>query len=199
MEWEWWDISRELLTAPLFPGDPAPRTEKMTDVTLGDECTTSVLHACVHTGTHMDAPGHYLPRGESVESIPLSVCCGPCVVIAQNGPVVGETAEKYPRLLRGVPRLLLKGDATLTPSGASEIVCAGVTLVGVEGTSVASPRDNGEVHRMLLDAGVVILEGLDLREVTPGRYLLIAPPVKIRGADGAPVRALLARQQTVDL
>ncbi len=199
MELDWWDISRDMMTAPVYPGDPEPSLEHLSELRLGDECNTSVLHACVHTGTHMDAPGHFLPKGATAEQIPLSLCCGPCAVIEQNEPLVGAQVESYSRVLRGTPRLLLKGNVTVTPSAASELASIGVKLVGVEGVSVASPKDEGDVHRLLLGAGVLILEGLDLSTVESGRYLLIAAPIKLRGADGAPVRALLVRQQTVDL
>lgn len=183
------DISRELTTAPLYPGDPAPFTEKLSDMHMGDECSTSLLHACVHAGTHMDAPCHFLPDAKSVDEIPLSRCCGDCYVVEANGPLVGEQLEKI--LWMMPPRVLFKGNVQLTQSAAFTLVDAGVRLVGVEGASVASADDTGEIHRQLLSAGVLILEGLDLSAARAGNYYLFAAPVKIAGCDGAPVRAML--------
>lgn len=191
MDFEWIDISREWTTAPLYPGDPPPRLEKLSDMHLGDECNTTVLHACVHTGTHIDAPCHFLEAAGGIEEIPLSVCCGDCCVIEATGMLVGEQLEKY--MWMTPSRILFKGDVHLTQSAAFVLMDAGVRLVGVEGTSVAPPDAEASVHRQLLSAGVVVLEGLDLSGVSAGQYYLHAVPVKIAGCDGAPVRALLAK------
>ncbi len=190
MEFDWIDISREWTTAPLYPGDPAPVLEKQADMHLGDECSTSVIRACVHTGTHMDAPCHFLEGAADIESVPLSVCCGECLVIEADGALVGETLEKY--VWMAPERVLFKGDVQLTQSAAFVLADAGIRLIGVEGTSVATPSTEAEVHRQLLSAGVVLLEGLDLSKVSAGQYYLHAAPIRIAGADGAPVRALLA-------
>ena len=191
MELDWIDISREWTTAPLYPGDPVPVLEKLSDMHLGDECSTSVIRACVHTGTHMDAPAHFLEAAGDIESVPLSVCCGDCLVIEANGALVGEQLEKY--VWMAPERVLFKGDVQLTQSAAFVLADADVRLIGVEGTSIATPATEAEVHRQLLSAGVVLLEGLDLSKVTPGQYYLHAAPIRIAGADGAPVRALLAK------
>ncbi|MBE6764111.1 MAG: hypothetical protein E7553_07175 [Ruminococcaceae bacterium] len=191
MELDWIDISREWTTAPLYPGDPVPALEKLSDMHLGDECSTSVIRACVHTGTHMDAPAHFLEAAGDIESVPLSVCCGDCLVIETSGALVGEQLEKY--VWMAPERVLFKGDVQLTQSAAFVLADADVRLIGVEGTSIATPATEAEVHRQLLSAGVVLLEGLDLSKVTPGQYYLHAAPIRIAGADGAPVRALLAK------
>lgn len=191
MDLQWIDISREWTSAPLYPGDPAPRLEKLSDMHFGDECTTSVVHACVHTGTHMDAPCHFFEAAQDIEAIPLSLCCGDCCVIEAHGALVGEQLEKY--LWMTPPRILFKGQVHLTQSAAFVLLDAGVRLVGVEGTSVAPPETEAEVHRLLLSSGVAILEGLDLSGVSAGQYYLHAAPIRIAGGDGAPVRALLAK------
>lgn len=190
MDLEWIDISREWLSAPLYPGDPKPTLTRLSDMRFNDECTTSVVNACVHAGTHMDAPCHFLVEGDDIASVPLSVCCGDCMVIEADGPVVGEQLEKI--LWMAPPRILFKGAVQLTQSAAFVLMDAEVCLVGVEGTSVTSPDTEGEVHRQLLSAGVYLLEGLDLSAVKQGQYYLQAAPIRIAGADGAPVRALLA-------
>ena len=190
MEMEWIDISREWTSAPLYPGDPAPMLKKQSDMHLGDECSTSVILACVHTGTHMDAPCHFLEGASDIESVSLSVCCGECLVIEASGALVGEQLEKY--VWMAPPRVLFKGDVQLTQSAAFVLADAGTKLIGIEGTSVATPSTEAEIHRQLLSAGVVLLEGLDLSKVSAGQYYLHAAPIRIAGADGAPVRALLA-------
>lgn len=191
MDRDWIDISREWMTAPLYPGDPAPTLEKRSDMHFGDECNTSVLHACVHTGTHIDAPCHFLEDGDDISSMPLSVGIGDCYVIEATGMLVGEQLEKY--VWMTPPRILFKGDVHLTQSAAFVLMDAGVKLVGVEGTSVAPSDAEAEVHRQLLSAGVWIMEGLDLSAVGAGQYILNAVPMRIDGCDGAPVRALLAK------
>ncbi len=187
----WIDISREWVSAPVYPDDPAPQTEKRSDIHMGDVCTTSVIHACLHTGTHMDAPCHFWEGAGDIESIPLSVCCGDCLVIEASGTLVGETLEDH--LWIAPKRVLFKGNVTLSQSAAFVLLDAGVKLVGVEGVSVAPFEEEAEVHRLLLSSNVAILEGLDLSAVEAGPYVLMAAPIRIAGADGAPVRALLAK------
>jgi len=191
MELEWIDISREWTTAPLYPGDPPPMLEKVSDMHLGDECNTTVLKACVHTGTHIDAPSHFLEGALDVCSVPLSICCGDCCVIEEKGLLVGEQVEKYAWMIP--PRVLFKGDVHLTQSAAFVLIDAGVRLVGVESISVAPADAEAEVHRLLLSSGIVVLEGLDLSAVKQGTYYLHAAPLKIAGSDGAPVRAMLTK------
>jgi len=191
MNLEWIDISREWLSAPVYPGDPEPRLEKLSDMHFGDVCNTSQITACVHTGTHIDAPLHFFEGASDITSIPLSVCCGDCCVIEAKGTLVGEHLEQYTWVLP--KRVLFKGNVHLSQSAAFVLIDAGVKLVGVEGTSVAPSTEEAEVHRLLLSSGVAILEGLDLSSVKTGQYWLQAAPIKIAGSDGAPVRALLAK------
>lgn len=188
------DISRELLTAPVYPGDPAPRLEPLCRTDYGDVCNTSSLHACLHNGTHLDAPRHFVPDGADVAAVPLAACAGECQVVAFDGLLLGAQAEAILARLRQ-PRLLLKGQAELSPSAAFVLADAGLTLLGVEGQSVAGAECTVTVHRQLLDAGVLLLEGLDLSGVEEGTYFLIAAPLKIAGADGSPVRAMLLERQ----
>lgn len=189
MQIDWIDISREWTTAPLYPGDPVPKTEKLSDMHFGDECNTTVIEACVHTGTHMDAPCHFLEGGEDIASISLERCCGDCVVVEAKGALTGEELEKY--LWMTPSMILFKGDVQLTQSAAFVLCDAEVKLVGVEGTSIATPDAEALVHRDLLSNGVLLLEGLDLSKVQAGQYYLLATPIRIAGVDGAPVRALL--------
>ena len=101
------DITRELLTAPVYPGDPEPRLEAMSRIELGDVCNTSLLHACLHTGTHLDAPRHFVPEGADTEQALLEACVGDCTVVAFDGLLLGAQAEAL--LGRVRRRLLFKG------------------------------------------------------------------------------------------
>lgn len=187
------DITRELTAAPVWPGDPVPQLEPVLRVAAGDVCNLTALHACLHNGTHVDAPLHFFDGVDDIAAIPLDVCVGECTVVAADGEITGEMAEAWVPCLGD--RLLIKGCAGLTPSAAFVLTDAGVRLVGVEAQSVAATDCTAEVHRQLLSCGVVLLEGLDLSQAAEGVYMLFAAPLKIAGADGSPVRAVLFERQ----
>ena len=185
------DISRELLSAPVYPGDRVPSVTHVTDTSLGDVATVSDISACLHNGTHLDAPCHFFPAAADVNDYPLDTLCGECFVVEANGVLTGEEMENILARRVGIERLLIKGDATLSQSAAFVLCDAGLKLIGVEGTSVAAASETAVVHRKLLAEPIAILENLDLSAASEGWYLLFAAPIKIDGADGAPVRALL--------
>ncbi len=191
------DITREMTTAPVYPGDPAFELSPMHRMAWGDESNTTAFSGCLHNGTHMDAPHHFVLGGAAIHEIPFDTCIGECVVLECNGLLLGDEAETLLPYLK--KRVLLKGDVQLTPSAAFVLSTAGVMLLGVERPSVAPPEYSAEVHRQLLGTGMVLLEGLDLtRAKINTTYLLIAAPLKIAGADGSPVRALLVEPQRID-
>ncbi len=191
------DISRELLKSPVYPGDPAPQVQAISRVSMGDPCNLGAVSMCLHNGTHMDAPRHFFNEGEAIDKVELEACIGECVVLECNGLLLGDRAEELLPYLK--KRVLFKGDVQLTPSAAFVLSNAGVLLLGVEQPSVAPPEYTADVHRQLLQSGMVLLENLDLSEATVGEtYLLMAAPVKIAGADGAPVRAVLAESDRID-
>lgn len=185
------DISRELLSAPVYPGDPVATISKLTDLSQGDYANTSIIETCLHNGTHVDAPIHFYEDAEDIASLDLNKVMGECAVIEWDGIMLGEDAEKLLPRLDHKERVLFKGTAQLSQSAAFVWLDAGVKLIGVEGTSVSTASETAVVHRDILSAGTVILEGLDLSKVKMGTYFLFAAPIKISGADGAPVRALL--------
>lgn len=186
-----WDITRELTGATVYPGDPAPRLTRIQQLELGDMCNLTALSLCVHNATHLDAPLHFIPEGADISQIPLEVCCGPCRVAEWEGVLLGDAAERLVERYPGVKRWLFKGDMTVDISAAYVLADADPVLIGVEAQSVASFDQTERVHRHLLSSGVLILEGLDLSQVSPGEYTLYAAPLKIAGCEGAPVRALL--------
>lgn len=187
------DITRELTEAPVYPGDPAPELSPLCRIAYGDACNTTAIAACLHNGTHLDAPLHFVPDGLAAADIPLTACIGKCSVVAHEGLLLGAEAE---RLLPGLrERVLFKGGTQISPSAAFVFADAGLTLLGVEAPSVAPPECTAAVHRQLLGAGVLLLEGLDLTDAAPGEYRLLALPLRIAGADGTPVRAVLMEEE----
>jgi arylformamidase len=178
----------------VYPGDPEVRLERVSSIEDGDGFNLSRLDLGVHSGTHVDAPLHFLADGAAVETLPLDVLVGPCVVVD------GLDAAAVPR---GAERVLFKTQngrlwerdeftedfAELDGEAAQALVAAGVRLVGIDYLSIGDE----EAHRILLGAGVIAVEGLDLREVEPGEYRLVCAPLKLEGAEGAPARVLLLR------
>ena len=192
------DISRPLLTAPLYPGDPPPRLERLSSLDTGDDFTTSALYACLHTGTHLDAPAHALPDMPGVCELASEVFLGECAVVPFDGVMTGRQAEDLLARTGSMQRLLLKGQALLSPSAAFVLSGAGLLLLGCEGPSIAQEPYTLEVHRTLLGAGTALLEGLDLSGAAPDRYFLLAPPLAVQGAEASPVRAMLIARERLD-
>jgi arylformamidase len=193
----------------VWPGDPPFILEQIESMDAGAHVNVSRLSGSVHTGTHVDAPHHFLNNGQTVESLPLEVLIGPARVIQIPDKASLISAEVLERA--NVPaktlRLLVKTRnsqlwqdgrnefdkdfVAVSPDGASWLVEHGIRLVGVDYLSVAPFKASDLPHQTLLRAGVVILEGLDLNSVEPGSYSLYCLPLKLAGSDGAPARAIL--------
>lgn len=175
----------------------------------GEECNVSVLTQSVHTGTHLDAPLHFLHDGTSVEQLDLNTLVGPAQVVEiyHRAVIAAEDLESA-GLPLGTTRVLFKTDNTrrgllsalqfhtdyvgIDPGGAAWLVARGVTLVGIDYLSVGPYGDaNGETHRILLGAGVVLVETLRLDGVKAGKYFLAALPPKFGGLEASPCRAIL--------
>jgi arylformamidase len=181
----------------VYPGDPTFSIERVMSLAGGDIANVSQMDLGVHTGTHVDAPRHFFDGAPAVEALDLGVLVGPAVVVEVTGPGdIGPDA-----VVEGIERLLFKTRnsgawaeegfyedyASISPEAAARLVEAGVRLVGIDYLSVGSV----ETHETLLRAGVIAVEGLDLREIEPGSYTLVCLPLKIEGSDGAPARAIL--------
>lgn len=188
---------------PTYPGDPTVHMAKASAIAEGAVANITRLDFGVHTGTHIDAPLHFLEGAGAAETIPLDALVGPVEVVDATD-VEGDVDESaLAGLPDGTQRVLFKtrnsefwaadtfqeGFAKLAESAAREVVQRGIRLVGIDYLSIGGP----DAHRVLLTAGVVPVEGLDLRGVEPGRYRLICLPMKITGSDGAPARAVLIR------
>ena len=184
-----YDISREVFSARFYPGDPEPRTTPVYRLEQGDPCNVTALSLGSHTGTHMDAPSHFVPGGKTIDQVELSRCVGPCQVAEAHGPLSAQWVEE--RLRLGPPRLLVKGQGEVTLEAAEKMGELGLLLLGVEDYTVGTTRTGPQVHRALLTKEVAILEALDLSQVEPGEYLLAAQPLKYGGLDGAQVRPVL--------
>lgn len=186
------DISNDLLTAEIYEGDPVPEITPITEIRNGSAYNLNALYAGLHNGTHIDAPLHFLEDAPDIGSVPLDACIGPCRVIEVSpGIITGELVENaFPR---GAERILLKsgGKAFVHETAAEAMAYYGCRLCGTDGLTVEPPHGVGQTHRAFLQENVVLLEGLNLAEVKNGEYFLIAPPVKICGAEAAFTRALL--------
>jgi arylformamidase len=210
-----YDVSAPLRNGmPVWPGDPPFRRTLQKSIDRGDECTVSELSLGAHTGTHVDAPSHFVRGGGDMGSIPLELLVGPADVVDLTGvaTAIGATDLERAEVPEGTVRLLAKTSNSGWSTGDSEFredfvayessaaewcVDRGVRLLGIDYLSIepyGDEREGHPVHRTLLDAGVVILEGLDLARVKPGRYLLLALPLSIPEAEGAPARVLLLEE-----
>ncbi|MHB1293482.1 MAG: cyclase family protein [Anaerolineae bacterium] len=193
----------------VWPGDPEVALAKTSDLEAGDGSTISRLVLGTHTGTHVDAPAHLLQGGAGVEALPLPALIGPAIVAACSARTAVTVADlEALHLPPTCARLLLKtrnsvegllhGTAiptdycALAPEAGAWLAARDLALVGVDAPSVdAADLGAGPVHAALLRAGIVVVEGLDLQAVPPGRYTLCCLPLRLVGADGAPARAIL--------
>ncbi len=199
------DISRPLHTGmPVWPGDTPMRFEFGATKAGGYSCNVGRAQLSMHTGTHVDAPYHFDDAGARMDEVPLDTYVGPArVVDVRAADAVGP--EAFAGLdLAPTPRVLLRSDAwtdlatfparwpRLAPGLAAWLAGRGVRLLGLDFPSV-DERESKDlpIHHELGRAGVLILESLDLRGVAPGVYELVALPLRMRGADGSPVRAVL--------
>jgi arylformamidase len=194
---------------PTYPGNTPFTLEANKRLARGDSSNVSTLHLSAHAGTHVDAPRHYFDDGPGAEALPLEMLLGRTRVVEIRSQL-GIGAEELVDLdLSGELRVLFKTVNSrfwespdfrhdyvgVTPSGAERLIAGGIKVVGVDYLSVEQFKTPGApAHRVLLGAGAVVIEGLDLREVEPGIYDMLCLPLRIVGADGAPARVLLRRQ-----
>jgi arylformamidase len=199
-------------TLPVWPGDSAIVLEQFRAISKGNTSTDSRLACSVHSGTHVDAPAHFIENGSNVEQLQLEVLIGRATVVERlNDDIITPDILEAQTLPAGTKRLLLKTKnsdlwtdpahqfnpdfVALSTESARWIVNQGIKLVGIDYLSIQMFKDTEPLtHRILLEAGVIILEGLNLREVNPGEYQLICLPLKLAGSEGAPARAILIEQ-----
>lgn len=190
------DISQEILSCKVFPGDPAPSMERIRSMQDGELYNLSTFAMCAHNGTHVDAPFHFLSEGKTIDRIPLDAFVGDCYVARHTGDVTEEDAERIlaqARAMDAGERILIAGCATITADAAKVFAQAKIKLIGNESQTVGPEDAPMEVHKILLGEEIVLLEGIVLTDVSEGKYLLSAAPLNLAGADGAPCRAVLIR------
>ncbi len=190
----------------VWPSDDPVRIRRVKSMAQGDRLNQSRIEMSAHTGTHIDAPVHFIDGMRGVDSISPSLLVGSVIVTEITGRKKIDAASlEEARIPEGVARVILKTDnvdlagkdyfeedfAHLTADGAKYLVKHGIKLLGFDYYSVAEFGKGDEVHRILLSEGIVVIEGLDLRGVPVGMYRLMALPLKIAGGDGAPARVLL--------
>jgi arylformamidase len=206
---DWIDVSVPVRDGMVsWPGDPKVRVERVSDLERGDAATVSRLDLGAHTGTHVDAPVHFVRGGKGIHELEWEGLIGPARVVHlpaapvidarivdEVGVAAGErivfrtrNSERCWNTDRFVP------DYTyVSLDGARRLVERGARTVAVDYLSIGGGSDSAEIHRTLLSAGVYIIEGLDLSRVAPGAYELVCLPLRVEGGDGAPARALLRR------
>ena len=186
-----YDISQEVFSCKVYPGDPKPEKNTLCATERGDLYNLTAFSMCAHNGTHIDAPFHFLGDGKTVEKMPLDIFVGDCYVAHHTGNVTALDAAAILEKAAGVPRLLIAGPATVTEAAALVFADAGICLLGNESQSVGPENAPMQVHKILLSRDIALLEGVVLTDVAEGRYLLSAAPLSLAGADGAPCRACL--------
>lgn len=191
-----YDISQEILNAEIYPGDPKPWIEKVTNMDKGDKYNTSAFYMCAHTGTHVDAPNHFIENAKSIDEVSLEKFIGPAYVHTHNGVLSADDAKNIYELAKSTntgahKRILIKGNAVVSLGAAKMFKDLNLDLVGNESQSVGPYSAPMAVHLELLGIETVLLEGIRLDEVNDGVYLLNSAPINIKGSDGCPCRAVL--------
>ena len=193
----------------VWPGDPQVHLERISKIEEGSNANVSRMDLSVHTGTHLDAPVHFIPGAKSIETLPLELLMGPAQVVQLPDQVDLITAREVEQagILPGVVRVLFKtrnsyywqtenlpfqtGFVAVSADGAEALVRMGIRLVGIDYLSIAPFKNSRPTHEVLLKNGIVIAEGLNLNQVQPGMYTLICLPLKLGGSDGSPARVVL--------
>jgi len=190
------DISQEVFSCAVFPGDVPPQRKVLEKIEDGRICNLTGLSMCAHNGTHVDAPYHFYQDGKTIDEISLEKFVGKCYVVFREGAISSEMAEEILALAKKVDpeaakRILIGGDMYVTEEAAKVFAREGLYLVGNESQTVGPLNAPAKVHYELLKAEVVLLEGIRLDGVKEGVYFLNAAPLNLGDSDGAPCRAVL--------
>ncbi len=189
-----------------WPDNPPVRIARFFDIKKGDPCNVSEISLGVHTGTHMDAPIHFMESGAGIDKMPLTAVMGPARIIGIKDRESIKPEELRAHRIRRGERILFKTRNStrvwrtksfvedfvyLSSDGARYLADRGIRTVGVDYLSIGGINNGPECHKSILKAGIWVIEGLDLSKVTPGRYQLICLPLKVVDGDGAPARAIV--------
>ena len=189
-----YDISQEVFSCAVYPGDPKPEKQTVYSTGAGDLYNLFFFAMCAHNGTHVDAPFHFLHDGKTVDQIDLSHFVGDCFVARHEGDVTAADAENILKKADGAERILIAGNATVSAEAAEVFASGRIKLLGNEGQTIGPEDAPMQVHLILLRREIALLEGIVLNEVPEGRYFLSAAPLNLGGADGAPCRAYLIQE-----
>ena len=203
---KYYDISLNLSPETVrWLTSPPMELQERRRMSRGDQNNSSALNMSAHSGTHLDAPFHFVPDGNTIDSLPLELFMGPALVhqVEADSHIMVKDISAID--FKGMTRVLFKtrnsqllqqsrfepNFVAFSVEAAEALVAQGVKLVGLDYLSVAHPDEQVPVHRAFLDHGVALLEGVDLSNIQPGPYELICFPLRLRGLDGAPCRAVL--------
>ena len=199
-------------STPVWPGDPKPTVRQVSSIEAGDESNVTQIRMSVHTGTHIDAPKHFFKQGITIDQIPLSKLVGDALVVQivnEVNIITAEVLSSHPQIdaIRCAKKILFRTKNSLLwqkypaqfiteyvgidTSGAEFLATFDLDLIGIDYLSIAPFHDLNIPHQILLAKGVVLLEGIDLSQVSDGIYRLMCLPLKITAVEGAPVRAIL--------
>jgi len=188
------DISQEIFSCTVYPGDPRPEKQTVYATEAGDLYNLTSFAMCAHNGTHIDAPFHFLHNGRTVDQMDLTHFVGPCYVARHEGDVTASDAEEILKKANGAQRILIAGKATVTAEAAEVFAGGRIKLLGNEGQTVGPMDAPMQVHLILLRRDIALLEGVVLDGIAEGRYFLSAAPLNLGGTDGAPCRAYLIQE-----
>ena len=186
-----YDISQEVYSCAVYPGDPKPEKQVLCATEKGDLYNLTAFSMCAHNGTHIDAPFHFLGDGKTVDRMDLGIFVGECYVARHEGDVTDADAREILSNAKGAKRILIGGNATVTAEGADVFADSGICMLGNESQSVGPEEAPMQVHLILLRRGIALLEGIVLHHVPVGHYFLSAAPLNLAEGDGAPCRAYL--------
>lgn len=197
---------------PTWPGDPSVELGRVSKIEEGANANVSRITMGVHTGTHVDAPFHFLENGTTVDTLPLDILIGSVQVVdvGEQVDVINADVLKKSSLIPGVSRILFKTRNSkiwarnekefqtefvgIDADGAEFLVQQGIKLVGIDYLSIAPYNKSRPTHEILLNAKMIIIEGVDLSKIQAGVYQLVCLPLKLGGSDGAPARTILIEQ-----
>ena len=210
------DISVSITpSTPVWPGDPNVNLKTIGAIQDGDSVNITEIQMCVHTGTHIDAPSHYINTGATIDQIPIEKLIGKAAVIEMDTQVDVITESilvNHPQweVIQSVKKVLFKTRNSafwqsesldfrqdyvgIDTSGAQVLANLDLDLIGVDYLSISTFHDSERPHLILLSKDIVLLEGIDLSAVQPGIYNLFCLPINILGCEGAPARVILAQQ-----
>lgn len=191
-----YDISQEVFSSKVFPGDPKPKKEIISSMEKGDLYNLTAFSMCAHNGTHIDAPFHFYKDGKTIDEICLESFIGKAYIAEHQGIVTSEDAKNIinnakKQDIESVKRILIKGQAEVSLEAAKFFANEHIFLLGNESQTIGPKDAPMEVHLELLGANIVLLEGICLSDVPEGVYFLNAAPLNLSKSDGSPCRAIL--------